>query len=94
MKEFNSILYYHAMENIVYSKSEFFDSINSSYNSMLKKKPLQPIMNNEKILSRGDLEIMQTRARDSFKNSFSDISFPSVSQSLLSPFQKLVLMLQ
>lgn len=26
------------MENIVYSKSEFFDSINSSYKSVLKKK--------------------------------------------------------
>lgn len=25
------------MENIVYSKSEFFDSINSSYNAVLKK---------------------------------------------------------
>lgn len=35
------------MENIVYSKSEFFDSINSSYNAVLKKNP-QPIMNNEK----------------------------------------------
>lgn len=56
------------MENIVYSKSEFFDSINSSYKSVLKKKQtLQPIMNNEKTLLRGDLEIRQTRARDSFK---------------------------
>lgn len=31
MKEFNSILYYHAMKNIVYSKSEFFDGINSGF---------------------------------------------------------------
>lgn len=50
-------------------------------------------MNDEKMQSRGDLEIMQSRARDSFKNSFSDTSLFCISRSLLSSQHKLVLML-
>lgn len=48
----------------------------------------------KKILLGGDVEIMQSRARDSFKNSFSNTSLFCICRSLLSSHQTLVLMLQ